>query len=135
MIGMNPNDFLNKKNRIAVIGVSSDQKKWGRRIYEELKSVGFDVYPINPKHRKINGNVCYPTLNALPEKPDVVITVVPPKVTEQIIKECKNLGIGKVWMQPGSESEESINFCKNNNIKVIYNVCFVVDGLRKKFGD
>ena len=38
-------------------------------------------------------------------------------------------------MQPGSESEKAIKFCKTNNIKTVYNVCFVVDGLKKKLGD
>ncbi|MFT4305006.1 MAG: CoA-binding protein [Candidatus Woesearchaeota archaeon] len=34
--------------------------------------------------------------------------------------------MNKVWMQPGSESEKAINFCKENNIEVIYNSCIMV---------
>ena len=132
---MNPDVFLEKRNLIAVIGVSLNAKKWGSKIYKTLKSVGFNVYPINPKYKKINNDVCYANLNSLPKKPDVVITVVPPKATEQIVKECKNLKIDKIWMQPGSESEKSISFCKNNHIKAVHNICFVVDGLKKKFSD
>ncbi len=128
-------DFLSKANRIAVVGVSSSKKKWGWKIYEKLKSAGFRVYPLNPKHKKIAGDVCYPDLKSLPESPDVVITVVPPDVTEKIVKQCKNLGIGKIWMQPGSESKKAIKFCKNNNIEVIYNSCFAVNALEDKTGD
>ena len=122
-------EFLNKKNKIAIVGVSANQEKWGHKIFMKLKSLGFSVYPINPKHKDIEGNPCYPSLKHLPEKPDVVITVVPPKVTEQIVKECKELGIKKIWMQPGSESKKAIDFCKKHNIQVMYNVCFVADGL------
>ena len=100
-----------------------------------MKSSGFCVYPINPKYTQINGEACYSDLKSLPKKPDMVVTVVSPKITEHVVEECKNIGINKVWMQPGSESEKAISFCKNNNIDVVFNACFVVDGLKKKFDD
>jgi len=124
-------DFLNKKNKIAVIGVSNNHEKWGYRVYKTLKSSGFSVYAVNPKHTKIDSDRCYPDLRSIPEKLDEVITIVPPKVTESIVKVCKELNIKKVWMQPGSESEDAIRFCKENGIDVMYNACFVVDGLEE----
>jgi len=128
-------EFLNRDNIIAVVGVSTNTNKMGWKIYKELKSAAFKVYPVNPKYGIIEKDVCYPKLQMLPKKPDVVITVVPPRVTEQIVKQCKILKISKIWMQSGSESERIINFCKNNDIEVVYNVCFVVNGLKKKFHD
>ena len=128
-------EFLDKNNIIAVVGVSTNFHKWGWKIYKELKSAAFKVYPVNPKYGIVEKNICYPKLQMLPEKPNLVITVVPPKITEQIVKQCKNLKINRVWMQPGSESKNAINFCKNNNIEVMYNACFVVDGLKKRFDD
>jgi len=73
--------------------------------------------------------------SSLPKKPNVVITVVPPEITEKIVKECKDIKIDKIWMQPGSESEKAIRFCKNNNLKIVANACFVMDNLNKNFGD
>ncbi len=132
-MNMNPHEFLDIKNRTAIVGVSANHAKWGWKIYDKLKSAGFNVYPVNPKYRKIDDDTCYPDLRSLPEKPDVVITAVPPNITEGIVRECKELNIGKIWMQPGSESEKSINFCENNGIKAVYNACFVVNGLKEKF--
>ncbi len=125
-------NFLDRSNIIAVIGVSANPNKWGWKIYKALKSSAFNVYPVNPKYRMIEKDVCYAKLQALPQRPDLAITVVPPKITEQIVKQCKNLKIGKVWMQPGSESEKAMSFCKRNNIMAVYNACFVVDGLKRK---
>jgi len=124
-------DFLDRKNKIAVIGVSNNHEKWGYKVYRSLKNSGFKVYPVNPKHEKIDSDRCYPDLRSIPEKIDEVITVVPPEVTENVVKICKELGIGKVWMQPGSESEDAIRFCEENGINVIHDACFVVDGLKK----
>jgi len=124
-------DFLDRKNKIAVIGVSNNHEKWGYRVYRSLKNSGFKVYPVNPKHEKIDSDRCYPDLRSIPEKIDEVITVVPPEITENVVKICKELGIRKVWMQPGSESEDAIRFCEENGINVIHDACFVVDGLKK----
>jgi len=123
-------EFLDSKNVFAVIGVSRDPEKYGHKVYKDLKKAGYTVYPINPKAESIDGDKCYNSLRELPERPDVVDIVVPPKITERIIKECKELGIKRVWMQPGSESEEAISFCKENNIEVIHSVCVMVE--RKK---
>lgn len=118
---------------VAVVGASRDRSKWGWKVYNKLLSDGFRVYPVNPKYGEIEGRRCYPDLKSLPEKPDMVITVVPPKVTERIVEECRDIGIRKVWMQPGSESQKAIEFCRRNGIEVMYNACFVVDGLKEGF--
>ena len=124
-------DFLDKKNIIAVVGASANPEKWGFKIFNELKSRGFSVFPVNPKHSKIGNYACYADLSSLAKKPDVVITVVPPKVTEMIVRECKKLQIDRIWMQPGSESEEAIAFCEKNSIKIIANTCFILDNPNK----
>ena len=80
----------------------------------------------------ISGDKCYPRLMKLPIIPDVVDIVVPSKITEETVKECKNLGIGKVWMQPGSESKKAIRFCRENDIKVLFGVCVMLERRRYK---
>jgi predicted CoA-binding protein len=119
-------DFLRKHNVFAVVGVSSNPAKYGHQVYLDLKEAGYVVYAVNPNIDEVLGDRCYHSLNELPEMPDVVDTVVPPAVTEQIVEECKELGIARVWMQPGSESEQAINFCVENNIKVVHDMCVMV---------
>lgn len=125
-------EYLNKENIFAVIGVSKDPEKYGHKIYKDLKNADFKVYPINPSISEVLDDRCYPTLKDLPIKPDVVDIVVPPKITEKIAEDCYRLGIKKVWMQPGSESEKAIKFCEDNGIDVLYNVCVMVE--RTKIG-
>ena len=43
------------------------------------------------------------------------------------IEECKKLGLSRIWMQPGAESDKAIEFCNKNDIKVIYNNCVMVN--------
>ena len=119
--------FLNKRNIFAVVGASRDPEKYGHQVYKDLKTAGYKVYPVNPNAKEILGDKCYPDLKDLPTKPDVVNVVVPPKVTEKTVKTCKMLGITKVWMQPGSESENAIKFCHENGIDVMYGTCVMVE--------
>ncbi|MGQ9543664.1 MAG: CoA-binding protein [Candidatus Bathyarchaeia archaeon] len=100
--------FLDKKNIFAVVGASRDPQKYGYQVYKDLKNAGYEVYPVNPNADEILGDQCYPSLENLPRKPNVVDVVVPPKVTEEVVKTCEKLGITKVWMQPGSESSHQI---------------------------
>jgi predicted CoA-binding protein len=123
--------FLNKKNVFAVVGASRETQKYGYQVYENLKNGGYKVYPVNPNTDEIFGDKCYPNLESIPILPDVVDIVVPPKVTEQIVKTCKKLGVTKIWMQPGSESEKAIRFCKENSIHVIYGVCVMIERARQ----
>jgi len=120
-------EFLDKKNVFAVVGASRNPEKYGHQVYKDLRNAGYRVYPVNPNANEVLGDKCYPTLEALPVKPDIADLVVPPKVTEQVVKTCKRLGIKKVWMQPGSESETAINFCRENGMYVIYGVCVMVE--------
>ena len=126
------NEFIDAANVFAVIGASNNKEKYGNKVYFDLKNAGYKVFPVNPNSSDIMGEKCYPKLTDLPLIPDVVDIVVPPKITTEAVKECKDLGIRKVWMQPGSESDESIKFCKDNNIKVLYGVCVMMERRKGK---
>jgi predicted CoA-binding protein len=119
--------FLNTENVFAVVGASRDPEKYGHQVYRDLLNAGYKVYCVNPNADEILGNKCFPNLKVLPIKPDVVDFVVPSIITERMVKVCKKLGIMKVWMQPGSESEVAIRFCEENSMDVVYGVCIMVE--------
>jgi len=110
----------------AVVGASTDPDKFGHKILHNLRHAGYTVYGINPRGGTIEGQRLYRTLDELPEKPAVVDTVVPPKVTEQIVQDCARLGLTRVWMQPGSESTGAIEFCRAHGIQVVHHACAMV---------
>jgi predicted CoA-binding protein len=115
-------EFMAKK-RFAVVGATDNAEKYGNRIFKNLTGRSYEVYPVNPNLKEIEGVKCYPSLADVPVKVDVVDFVVPPKVTESILKECKRLGLDHIWLQPGSESETAIAYCRDNNLKVVYGTC------------
>jgi len=119
-------DFINRRVW-AVVGASQNPAKYGYKIVQDLSSAGYKVYPVNPKGGEIEGIPVYRSLRELPEKPEVVDIVVPPQVTEEVVKECKELGLTRIWMQPGAESEKAIRYCEENGLQVVYGVCAMVN--------
>ena len=119
-------DFMAQK-KFAVVGATDNPEKYGHQIFVNLKSRGYEVYPINPRLKELEGARCYASLADIPVKVDVVDFVVPPEVTEEILKECKGLELDRIWLQPGSESEAAIAFCHKNNLKVVHSVCVMMN--------
>ena len=121
-------DFLAQKY-IAVIGVSRTQNKTANFIYRRLRNEGYKVVAVNPNAATVEGDISYPNLKAIPEKPGVVIIVTKPGLTRQVVSECAELGIDKVWMHQGmdskgtSVSEEAVDYCRKNGITVIPGGC------------
>jgi len=123
---MTKRDKNNLKNKVlVVIGVSRDENKYGFKVFKDLISKDFKVYGVNPKADYILGRKIYKKISHIPEKIDTVITVVPPKITEEIVDQCRQLSIKEIWMQPGSESKAAIKKAKDYGIKVVNQACII----------
>jgi len=120
------NDFLNQKE-VAIAGVSRNPNKWGNALLKELRKKGIKVYPVNPHAELLEGEKCYPDLKSLPESVDSLIIAVKPADTTTLVKQCPEAGIKRVWMQKGggkgSFSQEGYDFCRENNIDLVYGIC------------
>jgi predicted CoA-binding protein len=127
-------DFLAQK-KIAVVGVS-DQRETGCNLaYRKFKETGYSVSAVNPRLTSFEGDPCYPDLGSIPEKPDAVFILTNPKITEQIVQQCVDLGVSHVWMhclmgtKPGlaasmtSVSQDAVRMCSENGIEVIPGAC------------
>lgn len=119
-------DFLAQK-RIAVAGITREKDDAANLIYRKLRSTGHQVFAINPNTTIFDGEPCYPDVKSIPEKPDAVVIVTKPEVTEQIVQQCADADIHYVWIHHSfmgnSSSEKAVQFCKEHNINVIANGC------------
>jgi len=127
-------DFLAQK-KIAVVGVSDKRETGCNMAYKKFKESGYQVFPINPRLSTYDGAACYPDLRSVPEKPDAVFILANPKVTDQMVQQCVDLGVKHIWMhcmmgtKPGlasnmtSVSQEAVEMCKANGIAVIPGSC------------
>ena len=120
---------LKQKNvRIALVGASNEPQKFGNRIYLDLRSKGYDVVPVNPKDKQIEGDRSYASIGMMEELPDIVNLVVPPPIAMKVAQEAVELGIEHLWFQPGSESDELETWLEGKNrIEYLVNSCIMVE--------
>lgn len=123
-------DFLAQK-RFAVAGSFKDETKYAYKIFKILKRKGYEVYPVNPNIKEVEGMPCYAGIKDIPYAVDVANLVTPPQVTEKILTECKEKGIKRIWLQPGAESDNAIRFCKENNMSIIHGICLIIESSQK----
>jgi hypothetical protein len=112
---------------IALVGATDRREKWGWKILERLRARGFEVLPVHPTLAEVGGARAYPSLRELPRRPDGVSLVVPPSATEQAVRLARELGIGRVWMQPGAESDDAIEWCDANGLECVHHKCILVE--------
>ena len=103
----------------AVVGATPKTDQYGYRLYNHLKSKGYQVYAVNPACDAIDGQKCYPDLTSLPEKPQVLSMVVSPKNGKPVIEEAAALGIKYAWFQPGSHDDELLALAKKLGIEYV----------------
>ncbi len=123
--------MIDKTLSYAVVGASNNHEKYGYKVFKDLLEAGYSVIPINPNEESIDGVKVFPTLReALATKPiDVVITVVPPSITEKIVDEVLDVGIKNVWMQPGSENWTAVKKAESRGVHVVAGSCIMVERL------
>jgi predicted CoA-binding protein len=133
-------DFLAQK-RIAVAGVSRDNTHHpaANLIYRRLKGTGHDVFPVNPHMQTFDGDLCYPNLQSIPGGVDGVVIITRPDVTEQIVHDCNDAGVRRVWMHQSigkgsSVSPDAVEYCRAHEINVIAGACPMMYSGQVDFG-
>ncbi len=92
---------------VALVGASSTPGKIGNSVLIALGKQDYKgkVYPINPKQESILGIKCYPTLDAITEKVDLVVVCIDLAECGPIMETCAKKGIHNVVIVSGGGKE------------------------------
>jgi predicted CoA-binding protein len=115
---------------IAVIGLSEDPDKASHFVSEYMQRHGYRILPVNPSVESALGEKSYPTLSALPVKPDVVNVFRLPKYIPAIVDEMVQLGLKNIWVQMGIVNREAAQRAEEAGIHVVMDRCIMVEHRR-----
>ena len=118
---------------VAVIGASPTEGKVGNIILNNLINYGFEgkIFPINPKHEKIENLRAYKTVLEVEEKVDLAIIAVPAQFVLSVLEECaqrsepiKNIiiisaGFGESGKEGRELEKKIIEVAKKNDLKIL----------------
>ena len=116
---------------VAVVGATDNPRKYGNRIYLDLKGKGLRVYPVNPSRDSVDGDPAYASLADLPEPPDIIDFVVPPTRTLRVLEQANELGFTTVWIQPGAESDDVVTYLDEHGFNYVTDACIMVDSMAR----
>lgn len=111
---------------VAIVGATDNPTKYGSVIYRDLKSKGFRVVPVNRHRETVCGDTAYPDLGDLPEAPDLVNIVVPPRQTRDVLKRSLELGYTRVWLQPGASDGSVREYLEEHDFEYLVDACIMV---------
>ncbi|MGE0557328.1 MAG: acetate--CoA ligase family protein [Burkholderiales bacterium] len=98
--------FFNPQS-IAIIGASQDLVTISGQPLKHLLSHGYKgkLYPVNPKYQEISGVKCWPSLEALPEAPELALILVNASRVPDMLTACGKKGVPYVIIFSSGFSE------------------------------
>ena len=79
---------------VALVGASERAGSFGDRVASNMAGFRGRLHLVNARYQEIGGKPCYPSLAALPEVPDCVVSAVAREAVEPVLEEAASLGVG-----------------------------------------
>ncbi len=99
-------DRLFSPESIAVVGASDLDRISGLPVKYLLDhEYPGDVYPVNPNRDELGGLTCYPSIEAVPEIPDLALVILPADLVPGAVEECFETGVENVLIVSSGFSE------------------------------
>ncbi|HWB18524.1 MAG TPA: CoA-binding protein [Vicinamibacterales bacterium] len=93
---------------IAVVGASSDRRKFGNKALRAFRAQGYTVVPINPHEASVEGERAYASVLDYAGTIDEATLYVPPAIGVEVLDDLAAKRVGTVWLNPGADGPDVI---------------------------
>jgi uncharacterized protein len=104
---------------VAIIGASSNRRKFGNKALRAFASQGYTVLAINPNETEVEGYRTYPSVLEVPGTIDMATMYVPPDVGLRVIDEIATKGIEEVWLNPGADGDGVVARARSLGVNIV----------------
>lgn len=125
-------EIFEKTKNITVVGMSKNPEKSAYTIPQYLKSQGFNVIPVNPSAKEIEGAKCYANIAEVPDRIDLLNVFRPsddcPEIVRQAVERHKAKGdIQTIWLQSGIAHPEAKALAEAAGIQYVEDRCVFLE--------
>ncbi|MFW8601954.1 CoA-binding protein [Desulfobacterota bacterium M19] len=124
--------ILNNTRRVAVVGMSPKPSRPSNQVAAYLMAAGFEVIPVNPGQTAIMGLKCYPDLESIPGRVDIVDVFRRTSEVPAIVDSTLKIKARILWLQLGIIHAEAALRAQAAGLIVIMNRCLKVEHQRLK---
>lgn len=111
---------------VAIVGASSDRRKFGNKAVRAYQRQGWTVYPVHPALAEIEGSKAYASLRDVPAPLDRVALYLPPDVGLTVLPDLVAVRHRELFVNPGADSAELLRQARELGLEPI-EACAIVD--------
>lgn len=104
---------------VAVIGASSDRRKFGNKALRAFEARGFTVLAINPNVPEVEGHRTYATVLDYPGSIDMATVYVKPAAGVGVMDDLSRKGVPEVWLNPGADGDGVVERARQLGLNII----------------
>jgi len=123
--------MLKRARTIAVVGLSSKRHRPSYGVAEYLQSAGYRIIPVNPNEREVLGEKCYPRLEDVSEKVDIVDIFRRSEAVPGVIESAIRIAARAVWMQEGVIHSEAAERARQAGLTVVMDLCILKEHAKR----
>jgi hypothetical protein len=95
-----------------------------------MQANGYRIIPVNPNESEILGEKAWPSLEAIPERVDIVDIFRRPECVPDIVDAAIRIGAKGVWMQEGVVHDEAAGKARAAGLEVVMDRCILKEHRR-----
>ncbi|MCU1633988.1 MAG: CoA-binding protein [Micrococcaceae bacterium] len=123
--------LLRNARSVAIVGASDKPSRASYFVATYLQSSSpYRLYFVNPVAKEILGQPAYPSLEDLPEVPDVVDVFRKHDDLPSVLKETLDVGAKTLWLQLGSWHEDVARDAEAAGLNVVMDRCIKIEHAR-----
>ena len=126
-------ELLKTSRTIAVVGLSNKRFRPSYGVAEYMQRNGYRIIPVNPFVQAVLGEKCYPDLDGIPERVDIVDIFRRAEFVPEIVEAAIRIGARAVWMQEGVVHEDAAERARGAGLVVVMDRCILKDHRRVAF--
>jgi signal transduction histidine kinase/predicted CoA-binding protein len=116
-------EILEKTKTIAVVGISDRQEQPNYSVPAYLRSVGYQVIPVNPNVDEVLGEKAFDSLEEVDRPIDTVLIFRRSEAVPEIVNQAIKIGSKYVWMQEGIINDAAAVAGQDAGLKVVMDIC------------
>lgn len=110
---------------IAVVGCSPKPERPSHYVAAYMKEQGYRIVPVNPGHRELLGETCYPRVADIPFPVDAVDVFRRPEEALEPILQAIAKKAKAVWLQDGIRHPEGEAAARRAGLLVVADDCLM----------
>jgi predicted CoA-binding protein len=104
---------------VAVIGASSNRRKFGNKALRAFEKRGYTVIPVNPNEREVEGHATYPSVLDIPVNIDMATVYIPAAEGVKVMEQLAQKGVPEIWLNPGADDDPVVDRARELGLNVV----------------